>query len=282
MKKPARTIFGRLLRHSSGLFGIVILATVVIMALAAGIFFPNGPFTISGPPRSWPGAVEGYPLGTDALGRNMLASLLYGARVSLAVGATAAAVSLVIGTLVGAIAGYYGGTIDDILMRLTDAMQTIPSFLASIAIVGVLGASMGTIISAIAIVSWPMIARLVRADFLRLRTYDFVQSCRIIGMSDIRIIFQQILPNCLAPIIVSASVLVATAIITEASLAFLGLGDPNVMSWGTILSVGRPELRAGWYMTALPAGALVLTVLALNLIGDALNDVLNPRLKERS
>ena len=149
------------------------------------------------------------------------------------------------------------------------------------AIVGVIGASLPTIILAIAIVSWPMIARLVRADFLRLRTYDFVKSCKIIGMSDLRIIFGQILPNCLAPIIVSASVLVATAIITEASLAFLGLGDPNVMSWGTILSVGRPELRSGWYMTAFPAVALVLTVLALNLIGDALNDVLNPRLKER-
>ncbi len=212
----------------------------------------------------------------------MLSALFYGARVSLAVGAAAAAVALVIGTLVGALAGYYGGWVDDVLMRITDAMQTIPSFLAAIAIVGILGASLTTIISAIAVVSWPMIARLVRADFLRLRTYDFVQSCKIIGMSDLRIIFGQILPNCLAPIIVSSSVLVATAIITEASLSFLGLGDPNVMSWGTILSVGRPEIRAGWYMTAFPALALVLTVLALNLIGDALNDVLNPRLKERT
>jgi len=284
----SRSTFARLLRHPSGFVGIAVLALVLLMSLSAGFLFPSGPFSIAGAPRSWPGVDPRFPLGTDALGRDMLSALFYGSRVSLAVGAAAAVVALVIGTMVGAIAGYYGGWIDDALMRLTDAMQTIPSFLAAIAIVGILGASLTTIIGqdtiamAEMIVSWPMIARLVRADFLRLRTYDFVQSCKIIGMSDLRIIFGQILPNCLAPIIVSASVLVATAIITEASLAFLGLGDPNVMSWGTILSVGRPELRSGWYMTAFPAVALVLTVLALNLIGDALNDVLNPRLKERT
>ena len=282
MTTTARSTMARLMRHPSGAVGLLILATVVAMSLLAGVLFPNGPWTIAGAPRSWPGADPRFILGTDALGRDMLAALFYGARVSLAVGAIAAAVSLVIGILVGAMAGYYGGWVDDVLMRLTDAMQTIPSFLAAIAIVGILGASLTTIISAIAIVSWPMIARLVRADFLRLRSYDFVHSCRIIGMSDLRIIFGQILPNCLAPIIVSSSVLVATAIITEASLSFLGLGDPNVMSWGTILQVGRPEIRGAWYMTALPAVALVLTVLALNLIGDALNDVLNPRLRERS
>ena len=158
-----------------------------------------------------------FPLGTDALGRDLAAGLLHGARVSLAVGASAAIVSIVIGTLFGGISGYYGGWIDDVLMRITDAMQTIPSFLSAIAIVGIVGASLLTIVFAIAIVSWPMIARLVRAEFLRLRTYDFVQSCRIIGMSDFRIIFGQILPNCLAPIIVASSVLVATAIIVEAN-----------------------------------------------------------------
>lgn len=282
MNVSAKSTITRLGRHPSGFVGLVLIGMVVIMSASAGFLFPSGPWTIAGAPRIWPGADPAFPLGTDALGRDMLTALFYGSRVSLAVGAAAALVSLVIGTLVGAVAGYYGGWIDDALMRLTDAMQTIPSFLAAVAIVGIIGASLGTIIVAIAIVSWPMIARLVRADFLRLRSYDFVQSCKIIGMSDVRIIFGQILPNCLAPIIVSSSVLVATAIITEASLSFLGLGDPNVMSWGTILSVGRQELRAGWYMTAFPAVALVLTVLALNLIGDALNDVLNPRLKERT
>lgn len=280
MSAPTRKTMARLMRHPSGCVGVVLIALVIVMSASAGFLFPSGPWTIAGTPRLWPGADPAFPLGTDALGRDMLSALFYGSRVSLAVGAAAALASVIIGTLVGAFAGYYGGWIDDILMRLTDAMQTIPSFLAAVAIVGIIGASLGTITAAIAIVSWPMIARLVRADFLRLRSYDFVQSCKIIGMSDLRIIFGQILPNCLAPIIVSSSILVATAIITEASLSFLGLGDPNVMSWGTILSVGRQELRSGWYMTAFPAVALVLTVLALNLIGDALNDVLNPRLKE--
>jgi len=281
MNPPAKSVFSRLMRHPSGAVGLILLALVLLMSASAGYLFPNGPYAIAGAPRLWPGADPAFPIGTDSLGRDLLAGLFYGSRVSLAIGAAAAAVSLIVGVLFGAVAGYYGGWIDDVLMRLTDAMQTIPSLLSAVAIVGVIGPSLTTITIAIAIVSWPMIARLVRAEFLRLRTYDFVQSCRIIGMSDLRIIFGQILPNCLAPIIVASSVLVATAIIVEASLSFLGLGDPNVMSWGTILSVGRQELRSAWYITAFPAVALVLTALALNLIGDALNDVLNPRLKER-
>lgn len=271
----------RLLRHPSGLVGILILITAVLMAVSAGWFYPQGPWIIAGSPRLWPGQNASFILGTDTLGRDLLAGILHGARVSLLIGLVAAAVSVVIGTIVGGLSGYYGGWIDDILMRLTDAMQTIPSFLAAVAIVGIIGPSLSTITFAIAIVSWPMIARLVRVEFLRLRTYDFVQSCKIIGMSDFSIIFRQILPNCLAPIIVTSSVLVATAIIIEASLSFLGLGDPNVMSWGTILGNGRQALRTGWYITMIPAVALVLTVLSLNLVGDALNDVLNPRLRER-
>lgn len=276
-----KSFLGRFLRHPSGVVGILIILAAIFMAAIAGWVYPDGPWAITGSPRQWPGANPAYLLGTDSLGRDLAAGLLHGSRVSLMVGATAALVSIVIGTLFGGLSGYYGGWIDDVLMRITDAMQTIPSFLSAIAIVGIVGASLPTIVFAIAIVSWPMIARLVRAEFLRLRTYDFVQSCRIMGMSDLRIIFFQILPNCLAPIIVASSVLVATAIIVEASLSFLGLGDPNMMSWGTILGNGRSALRNAWYITAVPAFALVFTVLALNLIGDALNDVLNPRLKER-
>lgn len=282
MNAGSQSLIVRLLRHPSGLIGILLIVLAVGMALGAGYFYPSGPWSLAGPPRLWPGQNPAFPLGTDSLGRDLAAGLFHGSRVSLAVGAAAAVVSVVIGTVVGGLSGYYGGWLDDVLMRLTDAMQTIPSFLSAIAIVGIVGPSLPTIIVAIAVVSWPMIARLVRAEFLRLRTYDFVQSCRIVGMSDMRIIFTQILPNCLAPIIVASSVLVATAIIVEASLSFLGLGDPNAMSWGTILGNGRAALRTAWYMTAIPAVALVLTVLALNLVGDALNDVLNPRLKERS
>ncbi|PTX00117.1 ABC transporter permease [Pararhodobacter aggregans] len=279
--RGALSLLGRLARHPSGLVGLVLIVIIVAMSALAGFLYPDGPWTMAGPPRLWPGADPRFPLGTDTFGRDLIPALFYGARVSLLVGVSAAAAALVIGTVVGAVAGYWGGWVDDALMRLTDAFQTVPNFLLSIAIVGIIGASLPVITFAIAIVAWPMIARLVRADVLRLRTYDFVQSCKIIGMSDLRIVFQQILPNCLAPIIVTASVLVANSIIVEASLAFLGLGDPNVMSWGTILNIGRQELRNGWYLTAVPAVALVLTVMSLNLIGDALNDVLNPRLKER-
>ncbi len=281
MRGSGSTVLGRLLRHPSGFVGLLLLLAVVAGAVLAGWLYPNGPFTIAGPPRLWPGQNPRFPLGTDGLGRDLLAGLMHGARVSLAVGAVAAGASVVIGTIMGGLSGYYGGWLDDVLMRLTDAMQTIPSFLSALAIVGVLGPSIGTVTAAIAIVSWPMIARLVRAEFLRLRTYDFVQSCKVIGMSDLRIIFGQILPNCLAPIIVASSVLVATSIIVEASLSFLKLGDPNVMSWGTMLGHGRAGLRTVWYITVIPGVALILTVLALNLVGDALNDVLNPRLKER-
>ncbi|WP_353183954.1 ABC transporter permease [Bosea sp. (in: a-proteobacteria)] len=270
-----------LLQHPSGFVGFVLLAAILIMAASAGTLYPEGPWPMDGTPTLWPGEEPAYLLGTDAMGRDLLAGLLYGARVSLAIGLAATAVALLVGVTVGAFAGYHGGLIDDALMRFTDAMQTIPSFLFAVVIVGVLTPSLLTIICSIALVSWPTVARLVRAEFLRLRSMDFVLACRTMGMSDVRIIFRQILPNCVAPIIVASSVLVATAIIIEASLSFLGLGDPNAMSWGTMIGAARPSLRTAWYMTLVPAAAVVATVLALNLIGDALNDAFNPRRRER-
>jgi peptide/nickel transport system permease protein len=264
-----------------GLFGLIVLAIVVAMALSADLIYPDGALNIAGSPLTWPGVDRAFPLGTDSLGRDIAAGLVHGARVSLAVGLIAAGAASLIGACIGAVAGYYGRWIDDALMRFTDAVQTIPSFLLAIVIVGILEPSLKTIISAIALVSWPMIARLVRAEFLKLRNQDFVLSCRIIGMSDARIIFGQIFPNCLAPIIVASSLLVASAIIVEAGLSFLGLGDPNAISWGAIIGGGRSALRAAWYITVIPAVAVVLTVLALNLLGDALNDVFNPRAVKR-
>lgn len=271
----------RFLVHPSGIVGLLILLVVVGLALTAGVFYPDGPWRMAARPMLWPGQNPSYPLGTDVMGRDIVAGIMYGARVSVMVGLAAALVAILVGTFVGAVSGYYGGRIDDGLMRITDAFQTIPSFLAAVVIVGVIGPSITTVICSISFVSWPMIARLARAEFLRLRNYDFVHACRIMGMSDTRIIVTQILPNCLSPIIVASSVLVATAIIVEASLSFLGLGDPNIISWGTIIGAGRSALRTAWYITVIPAAAVVLTVLALNLIGDALNDVLNPRLRSR-
>jgi len=271
----------RFFLHPSGLVGTIILLAVAFMAISASFFFPDSPWKMVARPNTWPLTQPGLPLGTDGMGRNLLSFLMYGARVSILVGLAAAAAAVFIGTIVGAVSGYYGGRIGDFLMRLTDAMQTVPSFLAAILIVGVIGPSLGTIITSIAIVSWPMVARLVRAEFLRLRGLDFVQGCLVMGMSDARIILTQILPNCLSPIFVSTSLLVATAIIIESSLSFLGLGDPNVMSWGALIGNGRSVMRVAWYITLIPGAAVVLTVLALNLIGDALNDVFNPRLRTR-
>jgi peptide/nickel transport system permease protein len=271
----------RLSRSPSAVVGGAILLGVAAMAVAAPILYPAGPWPMAGTPFTWPGT-PGLPLGTDALGRDMAAGILHGARVSLSIGLAATAAALGLGVAAGALAGYYGGWIDDALMRLTDAFQTIPPFLLAIVIVVVVSPSVATIVLAIAAISWPGIARLVRAEFLRLREAEYVQSCRLIGMGDARIILGQILPNAIAPVTVTASILVATAILTEAGLSFLGLGDPNVVSWGTMVGMGRSDFRTAWYLVAVPGVAIVLTVLALNLLGDGLNDALNTRLHRRT
>lgn len=268
----------RLGRSPAALAGLTLLLAVAVMAAAGPLLYPEGPWVLIGRPFAWPGEMAGRPLGTDSLGRDVAAGILHGSRISLLIGLAATAVALGVGVAIGAIAGYFGGWIDDALMRLTDAMQTIPPFLLAVVIVVIVKPTVGTIILAIAAISWPAVARLVRAEFLRLREAEFVAACRAMGMSDLRIILTQILPNSSAPIVVSASIMVATAILTEAGLSFLGLGDPNVMSWGTMVGLGRSDFRTAWYLVAEPGIAIVLTVLALNLLGDGLNDALNTRL----
>lgn len=271
----------RVLLSPAGMIGLFILATIIGMALLAPYVFPKGPWTLVARPYLWPGQRPGIPLGTDALGRDILAAVFYGSRVSLLVGVVATGCALVVGITVGAVAGYFGSVADAILMRITDAFQTIPGFLFAVVLVSILSPSIGTIIFAIAMVSWPPVARLTRAEVLRVRESEYVQSCKVIGMSAPRIILTQVLPNSLSPVIVAAAVLVATAIITEAGLSFLGLGDPNVMSWGTLINIGRPSIRTTWFICIIPGLFVVLTVLALNLLGDAINDALNPHLRRR-
>jgi peptide/nickel transport system permease protein len=277
-----RDLVHRLARSPSAAIGFAILSAVVLMALVAPLLYPQGPWALVAPPFAAPGAMAGLPLGADALGRDIAAGIVHGSRVSLLIGLTATATALAVGVAMGAVAGYSGGWVDDVLMRVADAFQTIPPFLLAIVIVVVVRPSASTIILAIAAVSWPTIARLTRAEFLRLRESDFVASCRMIGMSDSAIIFRQILPNAAAPIVVSASVMAATAILAEAGLSFLGLGDPNVISWGAMIGMGRSDFRAAWHLIAAPGAAIVLTVLALNLLGDGLNDALNPRSRRRA
>jgi peptide/nickel transport system permease protein len=272
--------FWRLYRRNlPAVFGLGILVLVLMTAALADVLYPEGPWELVGRPFLWPSARSRFPLGSDMLGRDVLAGIVHGSRVSLLVGVVATAVAFFIGTVVGAVAGYFRGWVDDALMRFTEIFQTIPPFIFLIVLVAIFKPSVTTITIAVGIVSWPTVARLVRGEFIRLRERDFVQAGIVMGMGHARIITTQILPNALPPIVVTSSVLVATAIINEAALSFLGLGDPNLMSWGTMIGTGREVLRTAWYLTALPGVAILLTVLALNLVGDGLNDALNPRLK---
>jgi peptide/nickel transport system permease protein len=218
------------------------------------------------------------PLGTDALGRDVLAGIIYGARVSLLVGLVSTLAALIVGVPLGAMAGYFGGRADDALMRFTEFFQTVPSFALAIVLVAVLQPSIYSIVAAIAIVSWPPVARLVRGEVLSLRTREYVQAAVVTGQSNTWIICREILPNALSPVIVLASLMVATAILLESSLSFLGLGDPNLISWGYMVGAGRTVIRQAWWITVFPGVAILLSVLALNLIGEGLNDALNPRL----
>ena len=270
-----------LLRNWTMVLGIVLLAAVFLMALTANLVFPGDPYDMVGPPLMWPGEYEGALLGTDSLGRDIAAGIFYGSRVSLLVGFSSVAVAMIVGVLVGAFAGFYGGWVDDVLMRVTELFQTIPQFMLAIVVVAVLGPSVGVIIASLAIVSWPAVARLVRGEFLVLRDRAYVHGCIVAGMGDLRIIFRQILPNAAPVIIVMSTILVATAILMESALSFLGFGDPNVLTWGTMIGMGRSQLRDAWYIIAIPGVALLLTALALNLVGEGLNDLLNPRLRQR-
>lgn len=222
-----------------------------------------------------------YILGTDMLGRDIGAGLAYGARVSLFVGLISTIVAVFVGVLIGALAGFYGGWIDDLLMRITEFFQTIPQLAMAVVLVAILSPSMYSIVGAIAIVSWPPVARLVRGEFLSLKQREFVQAAVVIGQRPTKIIFTQILPNAVSPIIVTASLMIATAILTESALSFLGLGDRNMMSWGFMIGASRTMLREAPWMSIMPGLAILFTVLAINLIGEGLNDAMNPQLRKR-
>ncbi len=274
-------LFRRFIRKRSAVFGLVLGLLVAGMAISAPWVYPDDPFSLAGTPLSWPGEDPDFPLGTDVLGRDMASALFHGAGVSLLIALTATLGALGIGVTAGACAGFYGGVVDEVLMRLAEMFQTMPPFLFAIVLIAILKPSLASMVIALAAISWPGVARLVRAEFLSLRSRDFVRSCTTIGMGNAEIIFRQILPNALSPVIVMSSVMVASAILTEASLSFLGLGDPNVMSWGTMVGMGRDSLRTSWYIAAIPGAAILLTVLALNLVGEGLNDALNPASRSR-
>ncbi len=267
----------RFRRNRAALLGLMILIAVIGLALIAPLLYPQSSFRVVSKPFLPP--FGEYIFGTDVLGRDVSAGIAHGARTSLLIGILATVMAVFVGTLVGGFAGYYGGLTDDILMRITEFFQTIPSFIFAIVLVAILAPSIESIIIAVGAVTWPPIARLVRGEFMAMRNREFVQAYLCMGMGDLRIIFQQILPNSISPIIVIGSLMVATAILIESALSFLGLGDPNIMSWGFMVGAGRTFLRTAWWLCAIPGIAILLTVLAINLVGEGLNDALNPRLR---
>ncbi|MGQ3355191.1 MAG: ABC transporter permease [Phreatobacter sp.] len=267
----------RFLGNPRVLLGLIWLTLVVVGALAAPLIAPLDPFAISGRPFVRP--LDGFVFGTDSLGRSVWSGLVHGARTTLLIAVVATVAAVAFGGLLGALSGFYAGRVDNLLMRLTEFFQTIPSFIFAILLVAVLSPSTTSVVVAIATVSWPPIARIVRAEVMSLRSREFIQAAITLGERDGVILFRQILPNALSPLIVTGSLLVATAILTESALSFLGLGAPNFMSWGFMIGAGRSFLRDSWWLVAIPGIAILLTVLSINLVGEGLNDALNPRLR---
>ena len=269
----------RFARNKQALAGAVVLLAVLVLAALAPLVYPAGAFALAGPPNLPPGSR--FLLGTDTLGRDVAAGIMHGARTSLMIslGATISAVAL--GTTIGAVAGYRRGGVDLVIMRITEFFQTIPSFILAILLVAILSPSFTSEIIAIAIVSWPGIARLVRGEVAALAGREFVLATAGLGASDARIVLRHILPNCASPLVAVSSLLVAGAILFESGLSFLGLGDPNLMSWGLMISAGREVLRSAWWISTFPGIAIVATVLSINLVGDGINEALNPGLRDR-
>ncbi|RLT40103.1 MAG: ABC transporter permease [Chloroflexi bacterium] len=277
----ARTKFFRGLRKDpTMLLGLSLLAIFILLALFAPVLSPVDPIhqNIS---ASLTAPGPDFLLGTDKLGRDILSRILFGARISLFVGLAVVAGAGLFGSLVGLFAGYARGWADEVLMRVTDIFFAFPSLILAMAIAGALGPSLRNALIAVAVVSWPVYARLIRGQVLVLREQEFVQAARAIGVSDTRIVLRHLLPNTLAPLLVQASFDMGAVILSVAGLSFIGFGaQPPTPEWGVMISEGRNYITTQWWLTAVPAAAILLLVAAFNLIGDGLRDLLDPRLRK--
>lgn len=272
-------VWRRLRRHRLAMIGLGILGVIALMAILAPLIAPTNPLAIDYTHPAVPPGTAGYLLGTDGVGRDILSRLIFGTRVSLQVGAVVVGIAMTLGTAVGLSAGYYGGRVDNILMRVVDVFLAFPVIVLAIAIITVLGPGLINVMIALGLVGWTTYARVVRGQVLVLRAVDFVQAAHAVGMGDGRIIVRHILPNALAPILVLATLGMGTAIIAEAALSFLGLGvQPPTPSWGQMLNEGRAFLRTAPHISTFPGLAIMLTVLGFNFLGDGLRDALDPRM----
>ncbi|BCX17986.1 MAG: peptide ABC transporter permease [Geminicoccaceae bacterium] len=267
----------RFARDRAALVAAFLLLGLALAAAAAPLLWPVDPDAVGGPPLLRPFLDPAHPLGTDRLGRDVLARLLHGARLSLTVAVAAAAASSVLGAAVGLAAGLVGGRIDDLLMRITDAFQTVPGFLLALAFVSVFGPDARSVVLAIAASAWTGPARLIRAEIVALRGRDFVLAAIVAGLPRRDVALRVLLPNALPPVVAYAAVSVASAVLIEAALSFLGLADPNRASWGAMIAEGRAVLVSEPWLSILPGLALLSTVLAVNLVGEGLNEALAPR-----
>lgn len=279
-RSPFSEAFEMFRRNYAAVGALIVLCLIVMVAIFGPYVYPGNPFDMVWIPFTPPGQ-EGYLLGTDYLGRDLLSMLIHGAKVSITIGVAAAFITVTIGITVGALAGFYLGIIEEALMRLTEFFQVLPTLLFSMVIVALFGASLPMITLAIGLVSWPAVARITRAEFLRIRELEYVTAARAGGVKNGRLMFGVILPNALPPIIVQAALMVGSAILFEAGLSFLGLTDPNVVSWGQIIGSNREYILDASYTVTVPGVAIFITVLCISLVGDGLNDALNPKLRQR-
>lgn len=270
----------RLFSNKAAVFGAVVIVIIIISAIFASYIAPYAYDEMDLPQMLKSPSAENL-FGTDEFGRDLFSRMVHGSRVSLAVGFGAIGVAMIIGTTLGALAGYYGGIIDAIISGITDIAWSFPVFLLAIALVAALGPNLPNVILAIALVSWAAYARLVRGQFLSLKGQEFIEAARVLGMSDMRIILRHMLPNAIAPIIVLTTMEIPKAIIVEASLSFLGLGaQPPTPSWGSIISDGRSYILEAPWISFFPGLIMAVLVLGFNLFGDSLRDTLDPRLKD--
>ncbi|WP_219415785.1 ABC transporter permease [Pseudonocardia nigra] len=265
----------RVLSSPSGSIGSMLVGLVVLTAAFAPLIAPADPFAITGPSLAPPSAA--HPMGTDALGRDLLSGIVHGARTSVLVAGSVGVLVLIIGGTVGTVAGYRGGRVDDLLMRATEFVQVLPVFFLAIVVIALFGPGLDRLVLVLGLASWELLARVVRAEVLALRRREFVEAARASGASPLRIVVREILPNALPAAIVYLGLLLAQVILIEASLSYLGLGDPNRISWGYLAGEAQDYLRVAWWLALFPGAAVVIAVLGMNLLADALTDVLGGR-----
>jgi peptide/nickel transport system permease protein len=275
-----REFWARFRRNKLAISGLILVGGLFLVSIFAYYLSPYDPGHIDLNEVLMAPSAQHW-LGTDTLGRDVLSRIIYGSRVSLKVGFVAVGLATLIGLIVGASAGYYGGWVDLVLMRFVDLMLCFPSFFLILAVIALLEPSIWNIMVVIGATSWMGVARLVRAEFLSLKEREFVTAARALGASDVRLILRHLLPNALAPVMVSATLGVAGAILTESALSFLGLGvQPPTPSWGNILTAGKDNIEIAWWLSVFPGLAILITVMSYNLLGEGIREAIDPRLKE--